>query len=358
MTKPTDTDSPSNTPSDADDAWTENPVLERVDYEKEKSSTDTKTKSGKKGENWERDLISRVSFAAISEQRRSRRWGIFFKSLTFIYIALIIFIYTPKGESTLSVGKAHTALVEINGVIASDSEANADAIVTGLRAAFKDKNTSGIILRINSPGGSPVQAGYVYDEIVRLREKNPNTPLYAVVSDLCASGGYYIASAADKIYADKASLVGSIGVLMNSFGFVGTMDKLGVERRLLTAGEHKGFLDPFSPLKKSDVDHIKTVLATTHTQFIDAVKRGRGDRLSDDPALFTGLIWTGEQSVELGLVDELGSASYVAREVIGEEKIVNYTRKPSPIERFAERLGASVATVLVRTLGLTPDQIR
>ena len=308
---------------------------------------------------WEREIISRVAFAAISEKRRARRWGIFFKTLGFAYFGVILFLMFPADETQLtSVGKKHTALIEINGVIASDSEASADAVVSGLRSAFKDKNTAGIILRINSPGGSPVQAGYINDEIKRLKGLHPNIPVYAVISDICASGGYYIAVAADQIYADKASLVGSIGVLMDGFGFVETIDKLGIERRLLTAGEQKGFLDPFSPLQEKDVDHIKTLLETTHNQFINVVKEGRGERLVDDEKLFSGLIWSGEQSVDLGLVDALGSSSYVAREVVGEEKIVNFTLKPNPLELFADRIGASAAKVFTEVMGLETPSLR
>ena len=308
---------------------------------------------------WEREIIGRVAYAAISEKRRARRWGIFFKTLGFAYVGFIIFMLFPTEEAHLGdVGKRHTAIIEINGVIASDTEASADAVISGLRAAFKDKSTAGVILRINSPGGSPVQAGYINDEIKRLKSLHSDVPVYAVITDICASGGYYIAAAADQIYADKASLVGSIGVRMDGFGFVETLEKLGVERRLLTAGEQKGFLDPFSPLKDKDVEHIQTVLASTHNQFINVVKEGRGDRLVDGKNLFSGLIWTGEQSVDLGLVDALGSSSYVAREVIGEEKVVNFTLKPNPFEQFADRIGASAASVLVEVLGLEKPNLR
>jgi protease-4 len=242
---------------------------------------------------------------------------------------------------------SHTALVELKGVIAPDKEGSADNVISGLRAAFESENAKGVILRINSPGGSPVQAGYINDEIRRLRKKHPDMPLYAVVSDVCASGGYYTAVAADKIYADKASIVGSIGVRMDGFGFVEAMDKLGIERRLLTAGEHKGFLDPFQPVKERDVEHVQELLHDIHTQFINVVKAGRGDKLKDDPAIFSGFIWTGEQAVDLGLVDELGSSSYVAREVIGAETIVDYTREEDLLEKFSKRLG----TALGRGLG-------
>jgi protease-4 len=301
--------------------------------------------------NWERDVLNRLAFASLNEQRRARRWGIFFKVLTFLYIGAVLFYFPGDFRDTAITGGPHTALVEVQGVIASDSDASADLIVTGLRSAFKDKNTKGIILRINSPGGSPVQAGYVYDEIKRLRKEHENIKVYAVIVDVCASGGYYIASAADEIYADKASLVGSIGVLMNGFGFVGTMDKLGVERRLITAGKHKGMMDPFSPLNKEDQQHMQTMIDSVHQQFIDVVKAGRGERLSDNPDLFTGLVWNGDRSVELGLVDGLGSSSYVAREIVGAEKIVDFTPRKHFIDRFANQLGASLAKMMMQTLG-------
>jgi protease-4 len=310
--------------------------------------------------NWQQDVINRLAFAALNEQRRSRRWNIFFKSLFFAYLLLVLLmIYLPgKVDKTALKGGRHTALVEINGVIADDTEANADTIIGGLRAAFKDRDSAGIILRINSPGGSPVQAGYVNDEIKRLRDLYPQKKLYAVVTDVCASGGYYIAAAADEIFADKASMIGSIGVLMNGFGFVDAMKKLGIERRLYTAGKSKGFLDPFSPQKKEDIAHIKSMLGTIHRQFIDIVKQGRGQRLKDDPRLFTGLVWTGEESMELGLVDGLGSSSYVAREVIEAENIINYTQQETFFERFADRIGASMASSLVQLLGVQSLPVR
>lgn len=302
---------------------------------------------------WERDVLNRLAFASLNEQRRARRWSIFFKGLMFLYLFALLVLMMPDrlGSGSVKSGR-HTALVEVKGVIADGTEASADNIVTGLRNAFADKNTAGVILRINSPGGSPVQSGYVYDEIKRLRQKYPETPVYAVVSDMCASGGYYIAAAADSIYANKASVVGSIGVLMNGFGFVGTLDKLGVERRLLTAGEHKGFLDPFSPSRPEDVEHIKTLLGDIHQQFITAVKEGRGERLPDNPAVFSGLVWTGEQGMELGLVDGLASASQVAREVIGAENIVDFTPRPRYFERLAASLGAAMATSFGNLLGM------
>ena len=275
-----------------------------------------------------------------------------------IYLLVVLVAVIPSKDAGLGIGKPHTALIEVHGVIADDAEASADNIVSSLRDAFEATHVAGIILRINSPGGSPVQAGYIYDEIKRLRKQYPEKAVYAVITDMCASGGYYIASAADEIYADKASIVGSIGVIMNSFGFVGAMEKLGIERRMLTAGENKGFLDPFSPLKEADVKHVESMLNNIHQQFIDVVKAGRGDRLKSNDELFSGLVWTGEQSVELGLVDGLGSASYVAREIIGQEKIVDYTIKPDPFEQFANRLGVVMAETFARISGMEAGAIR
>ncbi len=301
---------------------------------------------------WQQDLINRLAFSSLKEQRAARRWGIFFKALTFVYLAVILYLYTPDLQIDAETSGKHTALVELKGVIADDKEASADNIVTGLRDAFENKNSAGVILRINSPGGSPVQAGYINDEIKRLRKEYPDKHLYAVISDICASGGYYVASSADKIYADKASLVGSIGVRMGGFGFVDAMDKLGVERRLLTAGEHKGFLDPFQPVKPEDIDQVQSMLDDIHEQFMDVVKSGRGERLkADTPNLFSGYVWTGEQSVAIGLVDELASASYVAREVIGAEKIVDYTPSEEWFERVSKKLGTSIGLGIGQVLG-------
>ncbi len=289
-------------------------------------------------------LVNKIAAEAITEQRRARRWGVFFKLFMVVYVSVFTLMFFVDGWDGASVtGKKHTALVDISGVISAESQANADYIVSGLRAAFEDKNTAGIILRINSPGGSPVQAGYVNSEIYRLREEYPDIPFYSVITDICASGGYYIATAGDKIYADKASVVGSIGVIMSGFGFVDTIDKLGIERRLLHAGENKGFLDPFSPLKSEEVAHVETLLTDIHQQFVDVVKKGRGDKLVNDEKIFSGLIWTGEQSIALGLVDALGSPGYVAREVIGAEKIVDFTKRKTFLDQFASQIGATFA---------------
>lgn len=298
---------------------------------------------------WEREMLTHLAESSLKEQRRARNWGIFFKLLTFIYIGGIIYLYGDASLTKVHLNEKHTALVEVNGVIADNEEASADKIITALREAFDNENSAGVIMRINSPGGSPVQSGYIYDEVVRLREKHPDTPLYAVVTDICASGGYYIASSADKIYADKASIVGSIGVRMDNFGFVDAMEKLGVERRTLTAGENKALLDPFLPVDEKAQSHLQNMLTEIHQQFIDSVKKGRGDRLDTSiEGLFSGLIWTGEAAVKIGLVDDLASSSYVAREVIGQETMVNYTVEDDLLERFTERLGSSAAQAISR----------
>ena len=303
---------------------------------------------------WQRELLDKVVLSSVTENRRSRRWGIFFKSLTFIYLFALLFLLIPDKmpDSSVSSGE-HTALIEIKGVISPDADASADNIITALRNAFDDKQTKGVILRINSPGGSPVQAAYVNDEIGRLKALHPDIPVYAVVVDICASGGYYIAAAADKIYADKGSIVGSIGVLINSFGFVGTLEALGVERRLMTAGEHKAILDPFSPTTEYDKKHVQAMLDQLHQQFIKVVKNGRGDRLADDERIFSGLFWSGEEGVKLGLVDALGSSSYVAREVIGVENMVDFTPKKKPWELFAEQLGAGAVQAFAKMGGFS-----
>ncbi len=302
---------------------------------------------------WERKIIEEIALSSIKEKRKVRRWGIFFKSLFFIFLFSLLGLLIPDGlqDANITDGK-HTAVVDITGVIADDAKASADNVIQGLRNAFKHKNTKGVILRINSPGGSPVQAGYINDEIVRLKKKYPNIKVYAVVTDICASGGYYIAVAADEIYVDKASMVGSIGVLMNGFGYVDSLQKLGVERRLLTAGEHKGLMDPFSPLKEFDRAHLQQMLDRIHRQFIDTVKKGRGKRLKQDEKIFSGLSWTGEESIALGLADALGSSSYVAREVIGAESMVDFTKGEDMFELFAKKMGAGAASVLSGAVGI------
>lgn len=304
-------------------------------------------------EGWEQNLIKDLALSSLKEKRSARRWGIFFKFAFLAYlIGVLVAIVSPLDKSSLeNVTKEHTALINVEGVISADSRASADDIVTALRDAFKDKKTKGVILRMNTPGGSPVQSGYINDEIYRLRKKYPDVKLYAVISDVCASGGYYIASAADEIYADKGSMVGSIGVLMNGFGFENAISKVGITRRLYTAGDHKGFLDPFSPPEDEDIEHAKSMLKDIHKQFINVVKKGRGDKLKDDPLLFSGYIWTGDQALKLGLVDKLGSSSYVAREVIKAEHIKDFTVTESFMDRFAKKIGASMAAKIAEVSG-------
>lgn len=348
--------------SNSNDVWTKGPEIK--EQPKPSGSQSASLSGGDGGGNggkdagWERDVLNRLAFASLNEQRRARRWSIFFKSLLFVYLFAVLFYIPSDWEKGAIPSGKHTALVDLNGVIASNTQANADALVAGLRDAFKNKGSVAVILRINSPGGSPVQAGYVYDEIKRLRKEYPGKKLYAVVEDICASGGYYIAAAADEIYADKASIVGSIGVLMDGFGFVKSLEKLGIERRLMTAGDHKGILDPFSPLKKDEVKHVQGLLDTVHQQFINKVKEGRGDRLADSPDLFSGLFWNGEEGLKLGLVDGLGSSGYVAREIIGEEKIVDYTYRQNYFDRVVDRLGSAMANTLATTIGLGPAGMR
>ncbi len=304
-------------------------------------------------EKFEQSLVNELAKEVLHEQRRNRRWGIFFKSLFALYLFVFLGIFFVNNTEISSFGaEKHTALIEINGVIAANTEARADFVVSGLRNAFKDENTQGIIIRINSPGGSPVQAGYINDEIKRLREKYPDIPLYAVITDVCASGGYYIAAAADKIYANRASIVGSIGVIMAGFGFVDAIEKLGIERRLLHAGKNKGFMDPFQPLKQNEASHIQGLLDEIHQQFIGIVKDGRGDKLIDDERLFSGLIWSGQEGIELGLVDELASASEVARDVIGAEDIIDFTKRENYLDRFAKQMGSAILQSLNSSLNL------
>jgi protease IV len=297
-------------------------------------------------------VLEQLVSAMLDEQRRARRWRIFFRFfwvlLAVIGLALVVGREHLGGPEVSS--DRHTALIDLTGVIEAKGEISAANVNEALRAAFKDHDTAGVILRINSPGGSPVQAGIIHDEILRLRAKHPDTPLYVVVEEICASGGYYIASAADRIYVDKASLVGSIGVLMDGFGFTGAMDKLGVERRLLTAGRNKGFLDSFSPLQPEQRAYAQQMLDDIHRQFIEVVKKGRGDRLKESPDLFSGLVWTGERSVELGLADALGTVDYVAREVIKAEDLVDYSPHENLAERLAKRVGASAGRAMASLL--------
>lgn len=303
---------------------------------------------------WERMILEKVALKAIEEQRRTRQWNTLFRLmwLGFAFLVLSAMLgwigqSDKETGSRTTLGK-HTAVVDVEGVISQDDKASAERLIKGLNRAFKDANTQGVVIRINSPGGSPVQAGYVNDEIRRLRAKYPEIPLHAVVQDLCASGGYYIAVAADRIYVDKASLVGSIGVIMGGFGFVGSIDKLGMERRAYASGDNKDFLDPFLPENPKHRAHAQQMIGEMHEQFVKVVREGRGKRLKETADTFSGLVWTGEKSIELGLADALGSTEYVAREVFKAEKLVNFTVEENYFETLSKRLGASFGATFAR----------
>ncbi len=291
---------------------------------------------------WERDVLEKLLLGTLKEQRARRRWTIFFRLLTLVIIGFLIWLALGfRGGSLEPVGR-HTALIDIDGAIGSSGTGSAEAVLPALRRAYDDKSAAGILLRINSPGGSPVQAGIINDEITRLRALHPNKPLHVVVTEMCASGGYYIAVAADRIYVDKASIVGSIGVRMDSFGVTGLMEKLGVERRLLTAGDHKAFMDPFSPESEEDVQHAQSMLNEIHQQFIRVVRNGRGDRLKETPEMFSGLFWSGERAVALGLADEFGTVDSIARNVIKAEEVVDYTQRDGLSDRMLKKFGVAV----------------
>lgn len=310
---------------------------------------------------WHQEVIEKLAFAAINEQKTARRWGTLFKGLTFAYLFVLLLMALGIIHDTKKTFEAHTALIDIAGVIEAGGDVNADAVMSSLHDAYDNKATKGIILRINSPGGSPVQAGIINDEIRRLRKLYPQIPVYAVVEDVCASGGYYIAAAADKIYVDKASIVGSIGVLMDGYGFTEVMKKIGVERRLMTAGENKAMLDPFSPVNPKHQELAQAMLNQVHEQFKNVVRQGRGARLKETPELFSGLFWNGEQSIKLGLADGFGSADYVAREIIKQEEIVDFTYQDDLASRIAKRIGASVSTALADTVAkylISTEQIK
>ena len=297
--------------------------------------------------NWQRDVIEKLAFSALAEQKTARRWSTLFKGLTFAYLLVLMLMALGIFSDSKKTFDTHTALIDISGVIEAGGEVNADAVMNSLHDAYDSKGTKGIILRINSPGGSPVQSGIINDEIKRQKKLHPDIPVYAVVEDICASGGYYIAAAADKIYVDKASIVGSIGVLMDGYGFTETMKKVGVEPRLMTAGENKAMLDPFSPVNPKHQELAQTMLNEVHEQFKTVVREGRGARLKETPEVFSGLFWSGEQSIKIGLADALGSTDYVAREIIKQEEIVDFTYQEDFASRIAKRIGASVS----RTLG-------
>ena len=296
---------------------------------------------------WERDVLEKLAMEALKEQRRARRWGIFFKLLLFAYVTVAVLLAIDWKSPPGGKDGRHTALVELNGIISPGSDSSSEKVITALNAAFKDKGTQGVVLRINSPGGSPVQSQSIYDEMRRLRQKYPAIPLFAVVEDMCASGGYYVAVGADRIFVSKSSIVGSIGVRLDSFGVTGLMEKIGVERRLLTSGENKAMLDPFLPEDEKQKEHMRTLITEVHQQFIGAVREGRGKRLKENPDLFTGLIWTGTKSIELGLTDAIGSLDFVAREIIKAEDVVDFTQKDNIAEKFARRFGAGVASAVL-----------
>ena len=306
---------------------------------------------------WERATLEKLAFATLNEQRSARRWKIFFRLAWLVLIAGIAFMALRQASPSASKSSPHTAVVDIKGEIASGAEASAEFVVAAMRSALEDEGSQALVLLINSPGGSPVQAGIINDEIVRLKAKH-GKPIYAVVEETCASAAYYIAAAADDIYVDKASIVGSIGVLMDGFGFTGTMEKLGVERRLLTAGENKGFLDPFSPQTDKQRAYAQAMLDQIHQQFIAVVKTGRGDRLKPTPETFSGLFWTGQQAVEMGLADKLGNLDYVAREVVKAEDIIDYTRRDNVAERLVKRFGAAIGVGAVKSIALAGPQLR
>ncbi|MFZ6846359.1 S49 family peptidase [Undibacterium sp. RuTC16W] len=291
---------------------------------------------------WERELLEKLAIESLKEQRLRRRWGIFFKLLFLVFILFSFYLFSDYRSAEMENPGRHTALVDINGTIESEGNASAHAIIPALNRAFSDSGSVAVILRINSPGGSPVQAGMINDEILRLRKQYPQKKLYVVVDEMCASGGYYIAAAADKIFVNKASIVGSIGVLMDSFGFTGLMDKVGVERRLMTAGENKGFMDPFSPQTAKQKAFSQEMLNEIHQQFIDVVRQGRGKRLKETPETFSGLFWVGSKAVEMGLADDFGTTASVARDVIEAEDIVDYTEKEGLPERVLKKFGASI----------------
>lgn len=301
-------------------------------------------------EGWERELLEKLAFEALKEQRARRRWGIFFKLVVLAFIGVALWMTFDLGGAEVEGYGPHTALIDIDGVIEAGGPGGADTVIPALDSAFADSDSAGVILHINSPGGSPVQAGMINDEIVRLRKAYPNKPVYVVVDEICASGGYYVAAAADKIFVNKASIVGSIGVLMDGFGFTGLMDKLGVERRLLTAGENKGFMDPFSPQTAKQKAYAQQMLNEIHQQFISVVRQGRGKRLKETPEMFSGLFWNGSKAVELGLADGFGTVDSVARDVIKAEDIVDYTQHEGLPERVLKKFGASVGAGAVKTL--------
>lgn len=316
-------------------------------------SARTATKNEENAPIWERAVLEKLAMAAVTEQRQARRWRNGLRLGWLVFLILLVWFGMDRGGSGADATKPHTALVKIQGEIASGSEASAELVVAAMRSAFEDKGAQAVVLLINSPGGSPVQAGIINDEILRLKALH-HKPVYTVVEEICASAAYYIAVGSDKIFVDKASVVGSIGVLMDGFGFTGLMDKLGIERRLMTAGENKGFLDPFSPQSAKQIQFAQTMLDKIHQQFITVVKAGRGERLKESNDAFSGLFWTGQQAIELGLADQLGNLNFVAREVVKAEELVDYTQHENVAERLVKRFGAAIGEGGMRALRGTP----
>ena len=302
---------------------------------------------------WERSTLEKLAFAALNEQKSARRWKTFFRLSWLLFFVALLWLALERSIPSTDASVPHTAVIEIKGEIAAGADASAEFVNAALRTAFEDAGAKAIVLLINSPGGSPVQAGMMNDEILRLKSKHKK-PVYAVVEESCASAAYYIAVSADQIFVDKASIVGSIGVLMNGFGFTGLMDKLGIERRLLTAGENKDFLDPFSPQSDKQRVFAQAMLDQIHQQFIAVVKAGRGTRLKETPEMFSGLFWSGQQAVELGLADQLGNLDYVAREVVKVEEIIDYTRRDNVAERLAKKFGAAMGAGAMQAFQAVP----
>ena len=333
---------PSVTPGS--DLWAQASAAPAAEAASASAAGETKGAAG-----WERDVLEKLVFASLHEQRAARRWRLYNRLLWTFVVLLVLWVVFFKDTTTKTSSTPHTAVVEIKGEIASGADASAEFVVAAMRSAFEDSGSRAVVMLINSPGGSPVQAGIINDEMTRLKAKY-NKPLYVVVEESCASAAYYIAAAADEIFVNKASIVGSIGVLMDGFGFTGVMDKVGVERRLLTAGENKGFLDPFSPMSAQQKEYAQQMLSQIHEQFIGAVKKGRGDRLHETPEMFSGLFWTGQQAVEMGLADKIGSLDYVAREVVKAEEVVDYTRRDNMAERLAKKFGAAIGNGSVQAM--------
>ena len=302
---------------------------------------------------WERATLEKLAFASLNEQKATRRWKTFVRLAWLLFLIALIWMALHRGTPATDATTPHTAVVEIKGEIAAGADASAEFVNAALRAAFEDQGAKAVVLLINSPGGSPVQAGIINDEVIRLKAKYKK-PVYAVVEETCASAAYYIAVSADRIFVDKASIVGSIGVLMDGFGFTGLMDKLGVERRLLTAGENKGFLDPFSPQTEKQRAFAQAMLNQIHEQFITVVKAGRGDRLKETPEMFSGLFWTGQQALELGLADQFGSLELVARDIVKAEEIIDYTRRDNVAERLAKKFGAAMGEGALKAMKSLP----